>query len=154
MSACRGRDDESGERLALTAGGPSSDRVFVPRYGPKTFLLQKEVSHLAITRQKKEELSAGILAKIQKSQAVYVTSYQGMTMPQFNALRRKLREWRSALPMAICRPRPRSCWTSPRKPRSSSSRERCSASKSCRPKRSRRWRPCRRCPSSGRSCWD
>lgn len=47
---------------------------------------------MAITRQKKEELSAGILAKIQKSQAVYVTSYQGMTMPQFNALRRKLRE--------------------------------------------------------------
>lgn len=44
------------------------------------------------TKEKKEELVSELLDKIRKSQAVYVTNYQGMTMNQFNSLRGKLRE--------------------------------------------------------------
>jgi large subunit ribosomal protein L10 len=46
---------------------------------------------MAVTKEKKEELVADILEKVKKSQAVYVTSYQGMTMNQFNTLRSKLK---------------------------------------------------------------
>ncbi len=47
---------------------------------------------MAVTKQKKEERVADILERLQKSQVVFVTNYQGLTMPQFNTLRGKLRE--------------------------------------------------------------
>src|SRR5437868_3397572 len=46
---------------------------------------------MPVTKEKKEELVAEILEKMRKSQVVYVTNYQGMTMKQFNSLRGKLR---------------------------------------------------------------
>ena len=51
---------------------------------------------MAVTKEKKEELVADILEKVKKSQVVYVTNYQGMTMNQFNTLRGKLKEWNGA----------------------------------------------------------
>jgi large subunit ribosomal protein L10 len=47
---------------------------------------------MPVTREKKEELVSDILEKVKRSHVVYVTSYQGMTMKQFNALRGKLKD--------------------------------------------------------------
>ena len=46
---------------------------------------------MTVTKGQKEELVAEILEKAKKSQVVYITNYQGMTMKQFNSLRGKLR---------------------------------------------------------------
>ena len=46
---------------------------------------------MPVTKGKKEELVADILEKLRKSQVVFVTNYQGMTMKQFNTLRGKLK---------------------------------------------------------------
>jgi large subunit ribosomal protein L10 len=50
------------------------------------------VNQLPISRQDKEEQIRDLAEKLKQSQAVFVTSYQGMTMSQFNGLRGKLRE--------------------------------------------------------------
>ncbi len=47
---------------------------------------------MPITKDQKQELIAEILAKVQKSQVVYVTNYQGMTTTQLNTLRGKLKD--------------------------------------------------------------
>jgi large subunit ribosomal protein L10 len=54
------------------------------------------VSQLPISRQDKEEHIGDIAEKLKQSQAVFVTSYQGMTMGQFNTLRGKLRDSKAA----------------------------------------------------------
>jgi len=46
---------------------------------------------MAVNKVQKEELVAEILEKVKKSQVVYVTNYQGLTMKQLDALRVKLR---------------------------------------------------------------
>ena len=47
---------------------------------------------MTVTKEKKEALVADILEKVKRSQVVYVTNYQGMTMKQFNTLRGKLKD--------------------------------------------------------------
>ena len=47
---------------------------------------------MAISREKKEALVADVLTKVKRSPVVFVTSYQGLTMNDFNTLRRKLHE--------------------------------------------------------------
>ena len=47
---------------------------------------------MTVTKEKKEALVADILDKVKRSQVVYVTNYQGMTMKQFNTLRGKLKD--------------------------------------------------------------
>jgi large subunit ribosomal protein L10 len=46
---------------------------------------------MAVNKGQKEELVAEILEKVKKSQVVYVTNYQGLTMKQLDSLRAKLR---------------------------------------------------------------
>jgi large subunit ribosomal protein L10 len=46
---------------------------------------------LAITLQKKETLIAGYIEKLQRSQALIVTEYRGLTTKQIETLRRELR---------------------------------------------------------------
>ena len=47
---------------------------------------------MAVTKEEKQERVAEILAKVKKSQAIYVTNYQGLTTTQLNTLRGKLKE--------------------------------------------------------------
>jgi large subunit ribosomal protein L10 len=47
---------------------------------------------MAVTKGQKEEQVAEILEKVKKSQVVYITNYQGLTMKQLNTLRGRLRE--------------------------------------------------------------
>ena len=46
---------------------------------------------MAITREKKGELVAGYVEKLQRSQALIVTEYRGLGVKQLEALRRELR---------------------------------------------------------------
>ena len=46
---------------------------------------------MSVNKVQKEELVAEILEKVKKSQVVYVTNYQGLTMKQLDSLRAKLR---------------------------------------------------------------
>jgi large subunit ribosomal protein L10 len=52
---------------------------------------------LAITRQKKEILVSGYIEKLQRSQALIVTEYRGLTHKQLEGLRRDLRGCESEL---------------------------------------------------------
>jgi len=47
---------------------------------------------LAITKQRKEELVAKYAEQLQRSNAVFLTQYQGLTANEMNSLRNKLRE--------------------------------------------------------------
>ncbi len=47
---------------------------------------------MAITRQRKEELVAKYTEELQQSSAVFLTRYQGLSVNDVNALRKKLRE--------------------------------------------------------------
>ena len=47
---------------------------------------------MAISRQKKEELVAGYVEKINNSEAIIVTDYRGLTVPELQDLRGKIRE--------------------------------------------------------------
>jgi len=47
---------------------------------------------LAITREKKETLVADYVKKLQRAEALLITEYRGLTVKQFEALRRELRE--------------------------------------------------------------
>lgn len=51
---------------------------------------------MPISRRDKEEHIGAIAEQLKQSQAVFVTSYQGMTMTQFNTLRGRLRESKAA----------------------------------------------------------
>lgn len=51
---------------------------------------------MPISRQDKKEQVGSIAEKLKQSQVVFVTSYQGMTMAQFNSLRGKLRDSKAA----------------------------------------------------------
>ena len=54
-------------------------------------LVRKEVIRLAINREKKEALVTGYVEKLQRSQAVIITEYRGLTHKQLEVLRRGLR---------------------------------------------------------------
>ena len=47
---------------------------------------------MAITKERKNELVSGYDDLVKKSQAVIITTYGGMNMPQFNKVRAKIRE--------------------------------------------------------------
>jgi large subunit ribosomal protein L10 len=47
---------------------------------------------LAISREKKEQLVAGYVEQLNKSEAIIVTDYRGLTVPQVQELRSKIRE--------------------------------------------------------------
>jgi large subunit ribosomal protein L10 len=47
---------------------------------------------LAITRKKKEELLAGYLEQIKGSEAIIITDYRGLSVPDLQELRNKIRE--------------------------------------------------------------
>jgi len=47
---------------------------------------------LAITREKKETLVAEYVEKLRRAEALIITEYRGLTVKQFEALRRELRE--------------------------------------------------------------
>lgn len=53
--------------------------------------LRKEVSRLAITREKKETMVNEYVDKLRRSQAIVVTEYRGLTTKQIGNLRRDLR---------------------------------------------------------------
>jgi large subunit ribosomal protein L10 len=59
--------------------------------------MRKEVVRLAIKREKKETLVNGYVEKLQRSQAVIVTEYRGLTHKQLEGLRRDLRGCESEL---------------------------------------------------------
>lgn len=70
--------------------------VFVS-VGAKTFLFAKilvrrEVTKLAISREKKEELIGGYLDQLNVSEAVIITGYRGLKVSQVEQLRKKVRE--------------------------------------------------------------
>lgn len=60
-------------------------------------LVRKEVIRLAINRKTKETLVNGYVEKLQRSQAVIVTEYRGLTHKQLEVLRRDLRGCESEL---------------------------------------------------------
>jgi len=47
---------------------------------------------LAISREKKEQLVAGYVEKLQASEAVIITDYRGLTVPDIQELRGKIRD--------------------------------------------------------------
>ncbi len=47
---------------------------------------------MAISREKKEELVAGYVKQLSNSEAIIVTDYRGLTVPQLQELRGKIRE--------------------------------------------------------------
>lgn len=47
---------------------------------------------MAISREKKEQLVAGYVEQLNKSEAIIVTDYRGLTVPQLQELRGKIRE--------------------------------------------------------------
>jgi large subunit ribosomal protein L10 len=59
--------------------------------------VRKEVIRLAIKRAKKETLVSGYTEKLQRSQAMIVTEYRGLTHKQLEGLRRDLRGCESEL---------------------------------------------------------
>lgn len=67
-------------------------RVFAPLCEAKTFILKGGESTLAISKQRKEELVAHYEEWLEKSQAVILTEYVGLSMKQIDDLRQKVRE--------------------------------------------------------------
>jgi large subunit ribosomal protein L10 len=70
---------------------------WIHRYPVCSRFAWKEVSRLAITREKKGELVSEYVDKLQRSQAVIVTEYRGLTVKQIQDLRRELRSSGSEL---------------------------------------------------------
>jgi large subunit ribosomal protein L10 len=58
----------------------------------KTFVLKGGEYTLAISKQRKEELVAQYVEWLNRSQAMIMTEYVGLSMPQIDDLRRKVRE--------------------------------------------------------------
>jgi large subunit ribosomal protein L10 len=56
------------------------------------FLSRREVTNLAISREKKEELVKDYLEQLNVSEAVIITSYRGLKVSQVEQLRRKIRD--------------------------------------------------------------
>jgi large subunit ribosomal protein L10 len=68
------------------------ENAFTPCKGVFLSLLGKEECHLAISRQKKEELVAQYRERLSGSSAVVFTNYKGTTVAQMRSLRGKLKE--------------------------------------------------------------
>jgi large subunit ribosomal protein L10 len=58
----------------------------------KNSYLRREVTNLAISREKKKDLVKGYVDELKVSEAIIITGYRGLTVSQVEQLRRKIRD--------------------------------------------------------------
>jgi len=85
--ARRGKDNW---RIEIT----SLFKVFVS-VGTRTFYFERRGEDLAISKEKKEEIVADLIAKFSRSKAAILTDYRGLTVVEISQLRNQMREVKS-----------------------------------------------------------